>query len=543
MQKRKLINAGSLICNLNSFFVLWLINSFSFLSYSQQQDVHTKRFYESNSHLNVRDIQITKDNGFVVVGNAQILFGQQNYNGSFIFYNDSSANISSNYHWEKVYTTFGNVEDFSFEKVQELPDSSLIVAGKMFNLISNTYGGALLRMDRNGNEIWKKSLETGSNEPIMISDINVETDSTFLILGSKMGMVDQSYLCRIDTAGNLVWQKSFSLNGPNFLELLAVEKLQNGSILLSGNSYSNQFTTQGILMMLDSLGNLAWSIQNDQIYSSFNDVITDQNTIYCRNLNSNGSSVNSVSAFDLAGNNLWNYLINDVEMLDLPTSRRKIRFDQDSNLVVYYGNFSFGNFHRLTRQGNYVGEFAALGIAQGIEIDQEDGKELVLLSGPSYGVKSSLVLNYHFAVTKLDTIQSSKVNCIWDYSSFNSQQQNTFSSVNVLLGDSCILSDAMMENVTVFITIDNNCVEFLGGLEEDKMLDFEVFPNPTSQIATIRLAESMGINNIGSILNMLGDEVLTFKISTTETLIDLSTLLPGLYWIKIGDSIQKIMLN
>jgi len=179
MQKRKLINAGSLICNLNSFFVLWLINSFSFLSYSQQQDVHTKRFYESNSHLNVRDIQITKDNGFVVVGNAQILFGQQNYNGSFIFYNDSSANISSNYHWEKVYTTFGNVEDFSFEKVQELPDSSLIVAGKMFNLISNTYGGALLRMDRNGNEIWKKSLETGSNEPIMISDINVETDSTF----------------------------------------------------------------------------------------------------------------------------------------------------------------------------------------------------------------------------------------------------------------------------------------------------------------------------------------------------------------------------
>jgi hypothetical protein len=86
-------------------------------------------------------------------------------------------------------------------------------------------------------------------------------------------------------------------------------------------------------------------------------------------------------------------------------------------------------------------------------------------------------------------------------------------------------------------------VEFLGGLGEDKMLDFEVFPNPTSQKATIRLAESMGINNLGSISNVLGDEVLTFKISTTETILDFSTLLPGIYWIKIGDSIQKLILN
>jgi hypothetical protein len=543
MLKNSILTFENLLTILKISKALSIFLFIPFLNFSQQSDIHTKRFYESNSHLNVRDIQITKDNGFLVVGNAQILFGQQNYVGSFIFYNDSSGNISSNYHWEKVYTTFGNVEDFSFEKVQELPDSSFLVSGKMFNVISNTYGGALLRMDRNGNEIWKKSLETAFNEPIIISDINVETDSTFLILGSKMGLVDQSYLCRIDTVGNILWQKSFSLDGANILELLAVEKLQNGSILLSGNSYSNQFTTQGVLMMLDSLGNLAWAIQNDQIYSSFNDVITDQNTIYCRNLNSNGSSVNSVSAFDLAGNNLWNYLINDVEMLNFPTSRRKIRFDQDSNLVVYYGNFSYGNFHRLTRQGNYVGEFAAIGIAQGVEIDHEDGRELVLSSGPSFGVKSSLVLNNHFAVTKLDSIQSSKVYCIWDYSSFNSQQQTTFTSVNVLSGDSCHLSDALMENVTVFITIDNNCVEFLGGLGEDKMLDFEVFPNPTSQKATIRLAESMGINNLGSISNVLGDEVLTFKISTTETILDFSTLLPGIYWIKIGDSIQKLILN
>ena len=350
-------------------------------------------------------------------------------------------------------------------------------------------------------------------------------------------------MCRIDTSGNILWQKSFSLDGANILELLAVEKLQNGSILLSGNSYSSPFTTQGILMMLDSLGNVSWSIQNDQIYSSFNDVITDQNAIFCRNLNSSGSSVNSVSAFDMAGNNLWNYLINDAEMLNDPISRRKIRFDQDSNLVVYYGNFSYGNFHRLTRQGNYVGEFAALGIAQGIEIDHEDGVELVLSSGPSFGVKSSLVLNNHFAVTKLDNLQSTKVYCIWDYSSFNSQLQTTFSSVNIFSGDSCHLSDAMMENVTAYITIDNNCVEFLGGLEDDEILDFEVFPNPTTQLVTIRLVESMGINNIGLIANVLGDEVLTFKISTTETILDLSKLLPGMYWVKIGNSIQKSMLN
>jgi hypothetical protein len=259
-------------------------------------------------------------------------------------------------------------------------------------------------------------------------------------------------------------------------------------------------------------------------------------------MDSDGKYVNSVSAFDLAGNNLWNYSISDAEM-NISNNRRKIHFDQDSNLVVYYSNFSYGNFHRLSRQGNYIGEFAAMGVAQGIEIDKEDGKVLVLSSGPSYGVKSSLVLTNHFAVTKLDNIQSSQSGCIWNYSSNSAQGLATFTNINLLPADSCILSNAMMENVTVFITIDNNCVEFLGGLEEDKMLDFEVFPNPTSQIATIRLAERMGINNLGSILNMLGDEVLTFKISTTQTILDFSTLLPGIYWIKIGDSIQKLILN
>jgi hypothetical protein len=542
MKIRNTLLFCSLTIKLSLFLIICFINLFSFLIHSQQFDVNTKRFYESNSHLNVRDIQITRDNGFVVVGNAQIQFGQQNYVGSFIFYNDSSSVISSNYHWEKVYTTFGNVEDFSFEKVQELPDSSLIVAGKMFNLMSNTYGGALLRIDRNGNEIWKKSLEIGNNEPTIISDIYIESDTTFLIVGSKMGASNQSYLCRIDLSGNLVWQKSFSLEGANILELFSLEKLQNGPIILSGKGFVDPMYPHGILIMLDSLGNVSWSIQNDQIYSSFTDVITDQNTIYCRNIDSDGKYVNSVSAFDLAGNNLWNYSISDAEM-NISNNRRKIHFDQDSNLVVYYSNFSYGNFHRLSRQGNYIGEFAAMGVAQGIEIDKEDGKVLVLSSGPSYGVKSSLVLTNHFAVTKLDNIQSSQSGCIWNYSSNSAQGLATFTNINLLPADSCILSNAMMENVTVFITIDNNCVEFLGGLEEDKMLDFEVFPNPTSQIATIRLAERMGINNLGSILNMLGDEVLTFKISTTETLLDLSTLLPGLYWIKIGDSIQKIMLN
>lgn len=542
MKIRNTLLFCGLTIKLSSFLIICFINLFSFLIHSQQFDVNTKRFYESNSHLNVRDIQITRDNGFVVVGNAQIQFGQQNYVGSFIFYNDSSSVISSNYHWEKVYTTFGNVEDFSFEKVQELPDSSLIVAGKMFNLMSNTYGGALLRIDRNGNEIWKKSLEIGNNEPTIISDIYIESDTTFLIVGSKMGDSNQSYLCRIDSSGNLVWQKSFSLEGANILELFSLEKLQNGPIILSGKGFVDPMYPHGILIMLDSLGNVSWSIQNDQIYSSFTDVITDQNTIYCRNMDSDGKYVNSVSAFDLAGNNLWNYSISDAEM-NISNNRRKIHFDQDSNLVVYYSNFSYGNFHKLSRQGNYIGEFAAMGVAQGIEIDKEDGKVLVLSSGPSYGVKSSLVLTNHFAVTKLDNIQSSQSGCIWNYSSNSAQGLATFTNINLLPADSCILSNAMMENVTVFITIDNNCVEFLGGLEEDKMLDFEVFPNPTSQIATIRLAERMGINNLGSILNMLGDEVLTFKISTTETLLDLSTLLPGLYWIKIGDSIQKIMLN
>ncbi|MCF8410868.1 MAG: hypothetical protein K9G31_06175, partial [Crocinitomicaceae bacterium] len=105
--------------------LLLILLSWPILFFAQTSDSRTQKYWENSSHLNAKGMIVTMDKGFAVVGSTDIFFGPP-YIGGFIFYSDSSGNN----HWEKIYTSFGNV--FSFESIIQLPDSSFIAGGKMF---------------------------------------------------------------------------------------------------------------------------------------------------------------------------------------------------------------------------------------------------------------------------------------------------------------------------------------------------------------------------------------------------------------------------
>ncbi len=148
------------------------------LFFAQASDTRTKKYWENSSHLNAKEMIVTLDKGFAVAGSADIFFGPT-YIGGFVFYSDSSGNN----HWEKIYGSFGDV--FSFESIIQLPDSSFIAGGKMFNPITNRNGAALLKLDIQGNEQWKKSIDDSSGAEMSIIDLTVLTDSTFSLTTYK----------------------------------------------------------------------------------------------------------------------------------------------------------------------------------------------------------------------------------------------------------------------------------------------------------------------------------------------------------------------
>ena len=145
--------------------LILILFSWPVIFFAQQFDARSNRYSENSSHVNARDMMVTLDKGFVVVGNSEMFSGQI-ATGGFVFYSDSSGNN----HWEKVYTSFGDF--FSFETVLQLTDSSFIAGGKMFNPITNRHGAALLKLDKLGNEIWKKSIDDSTDDETSIFEKN-----------------------------------------------------------------------------------------------------------------------------------------------------------------------------------------------------------------------------------------------------------------------------------------------------------------------------------------------------------------------------------
>ena len=84
-------------------------------------------------------------------------------------------------------------------------------------------------------------------------------------------------------------------------------------------------------------------------------------------------------------------------------------------------------------------------------------------------------------------------------------------------------------NLTFNISYSN-----IVGINEDKIIEIELFPNPVS--STITLQTNIDLQNAEiKIINVLGETVLSNKISNTNnTTIDVSELNNGLYFIQIN---------
>jgi hypothetical protein len=509
-----------------------LVNSLTI--FSQQTDLATKRYWEANSQLNAKTLKSTYKNGFVVAGNANIQFGQTDYVAGFVIYNDSSGTN----HWEKAYSSFGNT--FSFETVNQLPDSSFIAGGNMFNPITNQLGGALLKLDQHGNEIWKKSISDSSGADLVVSDLLVEGDTSFLLVAKKTGVSDGNYIIRMDSSGNILWQNSFEMPGNDKIELNSLEHSSDKSLYIVGTLISNS-NQSGLLMRLDSLGNIVWAVKNNYPNSSFTDIILDSNQLYCRNSTNTGEII--LSSFDMNGTSLWNIKIQESEYVlnSFEEGRRRLVFDQDSNLVIYGTNFSYSTIHRISRNGSYINCISSFGRSQGIEFNS-NGSCKILMSGPAYGIKSSLVAKNHFAVTRLENFNSIQSLCLWESQAQGANFTDNTTIVNLIPSTSCTVSIAMMENVTAFITIDNNCVDVLGEIDQIDQVEFEIFPNPANKIIQLSINSNESLSNKGSLVNALGKEVFSFSINSSNQSIDVSAVQTGVYWLRIGNKSNKVII-
>jgi len=153
-----------------------------------------------------------------------------------------------NEQWHRIYG--GSGEDVA-QHIMQLQDSNYLFSG------GSDYKGRLFKIDSAGNVIWQKNYQypTGSGGNFLFSAMELNDRSILAVgLTNNAWENDAGWLIKTDEAGNLLWQRKYNKNSNSDLFYSVLQTNDNG-FLLGGQAYNTAInTTNAWLLKVDSIG-------------------------------------------------------------------------------------------------------------------------------------------------------------------------------------------------------------------------------------------------------------------------------------------------
>jgi hypothetical protein len=199
-------------------------------------------------------LEETFDGGYIIAGNSSS-FGNTGVD-FYLIKIDASGNLL----WQK---TYGGAGDDYARSVQQTMDGGFIVAGDTDSSGSGETDFYLIKTDSAGNLLWQKTF--GVNSYDYGRSVQPTYDGGYVLAGeiSSKGSTDSSiYLIKTDGLGNFLWQKLFGATGSNGAN--AVIQTLDGGLLIAG--YENAIGKS--LIRMDRLGNIRWQTQSGSTIGS-----------------------------------------------------------------------------------------------------------------------------------------------------------------------------------------------------------------------------------------------------------------------------------
>jgi hypothetical protein len=158
--------------------------------------------------------------------------------------------------WRK---TFGGAKGDSGKAVKETSDGGLIIAGATASFGAGGSDAWLIKTDADGNEEWNQTY--GSLSDDYGWEVIETSDHFFLMIGDTYSFgsgADDLYLVKTDSAGNLIWEKTFGDLGSDYGTGIA-EASDGNYVLVGATQVTKADETDVWLLKVNQDGTDMWT--------------------------------------------------------------------------------------------------------------------------------------------------------------------------------------------------------------------------------------------------------------------------------------------
>ena len=444
--------------------------------------------------------QSTSDSSYFITGSSSSFENAPSQ--AFILKVDTGGT----YIWSKSYG--GSASDIG-KRIFHIPNEGNYVAG-----FSNSFGNGLFdfyffKTDTSGKLLWEKTFGGSSNE--LLHDAIQLPDTSFILVGqtsSNVTEIEDLFIVRISKHGEIKWQKTFGSSGVDIAN--SVSMIDTNRLIIGGEYYDSDSSKQkSFILSMNSQGDIQWLKTFGKLKTNYyiKDIFADSTFIrgvgYAQ-VNSTSDKVYYNMLIDTLGDNyVENYI---------PQSGSNY-FSQ----IIQYGFYNYNYIAMQPRDNGIIPTYSG-------------GEDLLIC-------RYKNDLTWHPKCVNGSNHGNDHCNQLLATNDFGAISVG----YNVHGGKGG--SNVMLLKIgpydqfpnTTGLPIESTLVELK---TVEPTLEAQVYPNP----ATSELQIKVGTHDETplTICNLNGS-ILFKKSFITETKIDITSYAQGIYFIEIGNNIQKFV--
>ena len=457
--------------------------SIGLVKFDDSGDILWTKLYNNLIDETAYSLQKTPANEFVVSGSGKYCISFNCGTDGFVFKTDASGTVNFSRGLGETSFDWGN-------RAIQTSDGGYCIAMETSSIGS---GGvmAVMRLNSSGDTLWTRSYQDeGTNGAGGQScQVVIETsDGGFLLGGNfRLNSVSQfhTYVVKLNSSGAMVWSKAYVDTGFNFTEVYDLIEMANGDIAI---------LTRSSVIRTDNAGDILWAKSypgyvaryGQEGYASFSET--------------------SDGGFILAGGYIESAETNPA-IVKLSSSGTVEWVEE------YYSGYGGAAFSAVQLSNGY---YLISGMITEIGSGGLDG--FVGVTDVQGGI-------YGCSTTKSITATTANI---------------TVNSVTPTInaGLRSVVNNYSEQTPGGGLVETFSCIPAVG-MEEASQQTISIFPNPASDQVRVVLDTP----EIITLYNILGKQVMTVTAQNNTTILEVSHLPSGLYDLKVGGQVEKLVIE